>query len=145
MFINEIVFRKNTSVVVLTKQPTYMAHLQDNILWYSCNKKYISDIFYKRDKPKEIWKTLDVEHKGYYYIFEGITPKYNWLYKKEVMQDKYDKGIVVIRNNKLKQYSSRDKSQMNTWWDGLFNLKSGEYPTQKPYKLLERIICISTK
>lgn len=148
MFINSIVYRKNASSTVFTQKPIYMSHLQDNIYWYSNTENHMSDIFYKRDKPDTRWCDLDTKHgkyhKKYDYVFMGIKPKYKWLYSYEVMKRMYDAGEVVIRNNKLKVYKENHYSQLNTWWDGLFNMKSGEYPTQKPTKLLRRIICLST-
>jgi len=46
-----------------------------------------------------------------------------------------------------KEYGT-GQSVKNTWIDivsNKMNRKANDYPTQKPYKLLERIICLGTK
>lgn len=66
--------------------------------------------------------------------YQYKTGSYNyWKNKvgKEYAQERYDRG----------------KSCKNTWFDIPSNTQArtaNEYPTQKPYKLLERIICLST-
>ena len=71
-----------------------------------------------------------------------------WIHN--IQRKPYKKTIGIGPSN-INRYH-KDGAGINNWWDDIKNftslqrLKKGRiYPTQKPYKLLERIICLSTK
>ena len=55
-----------------------------------------------------------------YYEFHGITGY--WRYSKQTMQDKYNKGLIVVTGNNLQQKYYLDDAKkcrrtVTTWWD----------------------------
>ena len=91
-----------------------------------------------------------------YYEFLGVT-RY-WRYSPGNMQKLYDEGRIVQTKPgtvpRLKRYLDEGKGvPLGTVWDDIGVVQgtaggSGErvgYPTQKPLKLLERVIAISSK
>jgi len=60
----------------------------------------------------------------------------------------YSKGIIISKT--IEHRYHKDGAVINDWWmdipgNGQKQRLKFNYPTQKPYKLLERIICLSTK
>lgn len=90
------------------------------------------------------------------YVFEGINPPKNgWLYSKEKMQEFYDNGELIIPDDPdariyRKIFLDTYKGQVvqSLWTDiPIVNPMAKEqvdFKTQKPEKLLERIIKAST-
>ena len=87
------------------------------------------------------------------YEFLGVT-RY-WRYSKERMQELYDQGLVVQTKPgavpAYKRYLDQGKGvPIGDIWDDIKPIQSQDverlgYPTQKPLKLLERIIEMSSK
>lgn len=55
-----------------------------------------------------------------YYEFHGITGY--WRYSKQTMQDKYNKGLIVVTGNNLQQKyylddAKKSRRTVTTWWD----------------------------
>lgn len=88
------------------------------------------------------------------YVFQGINPpEKGWLYSKERMQELFDNGELLIPADpnariyrKIYLDTYRGQAIQNLWLDiPIVNpmakeRKNVNYPTQKPEKLLERII-----
>ena len=72
----------------------------------------------------------------------GIKPKFFWRFGYDIMQDHIDSGRVYKKGNTLK-FKQIKKGRCQT---NLIDVSGnrGDYPTQKPYKLLERVILLST-
>ena len=84
------------------------------------------------------------------YEFLGVTRVWRW--RKERMQDAYDRGLVVQtapgRVPRRKQYLDEVQGKLvDDIWTDIDGLQKGErlgYDTQKPLELMERIISTST-
>lgn len=81
----------------------------------------------------------------------GVTRA--WRYSRERMQNLIDAGLVIQTNPGTvpmqKKYLDESKGvQVGTWWDDIsmlrgFSAEKIDYGTQKPEKLLERIVQVS--
>ncbi len=88
-----------------------------------------------------------------HYEFLGIT-RY-WRYSLERMQDLYDRGLIVQQKPgtvpRYKRYLDEGKGvPLSSIWDDIKPIQSNSverlgYPTQKPLKLLERILETSSR
>ena len=175
--INEIIWRRKQSVSWASKQ---YGITNDTILWYANDgdeytfnpeftldddntQKYINERFVYDDndgRGKYMKSPLvnSLYRPNLKYEFHGIKPPANgWLYKKERLDEWYEKGELCIPsapNMRIsrKIYVSEYKGQpvQNIWLDiPIANPMSKEressnYATQKPEKLLERIINTSS-
>ncbi|HYX31027.1 MAG TPA: site-specific DNA-methyltransferase [Pyrinomonadaceae bacterium] len=94
------------------------------------------------------------------YPWKGIRPPaMGWRISKERMAELDAKGLLVIvgkgdsRTLKVKQYLDESKGRLlSTWWDDISQLRGygsddekTDYPTQKPEKLLARILAVSSR
>ena len=110
---------------------------------YIFNNKY--DLFDVREQEQavqvsEFMKDRGNNHNEYF----GITPSTRWRFGDETMLEHIASGRVYVKNGKLK-FKAIIEGHKQT---NLFNTRvaeRGKYPTQKSFKLLERIICISTQ
>lgn len=175
--INEIIWRRKQSVSWASKQ---YGITNDTILWYANDgdeytfnpeftldddntQKYINERFVYDDndgRGKYMKSPLvnSLYRPNLKYEFHGIKPPANgWLYKKERLDEWYEKGELCIPSDpnmriSRKIYVSEYKGQpvQNIWLDiPIANPMSKEressnYATQKPEKLLERIINTSS-
>jgi adenine-specific DNA-methyltransferase len=81
------------------------------------------------------------------------SPKREWMYDFQGMEDALERGELFLRDKSKgaarcrKRYLENNKGiLLQDIWDEVGRMKGGaEYPTQKPERLLERIINISTK
>ena len=88
-----------------------------------------------------------------HYEFLGVT-RY-WRYSRERMQELYDRGLIIQTKPgtvpRLKRYLDEGKGvPLSSIWDDIKPIQSNSverlgYPTQKPLKLLERILEVSSK
>lgn len=172
-FINEIIWRRKQSVSWASKQ---FGITNDTIIWYAKNgDEYIFNPEYTladentQNYIKERFVYDDNDGRGKYmksplvnslyrpnlkYEFHGIKPPANgWLYKKERLDEWYEKGELCIPDDpnmriSRKIYLSEYQGQpvQNIWLDiPIANPMSKErefsnYSTQKPELLLKRII-----
>ena len=172
-FINEIIWRRKQSVSWASKQ---FGITNDTILWYANNgDEYIFNPEYTladdntQKYIKERFVFDDNDGRGKYmksplinslyrpnlkYEFHGIKPPVNgWLYKKEHLDEWYEKGELCIPEDpnmriSRKIFLSNYQGQpiQNIWLDiPIANPMSKErensnYATQKPEGLLSRII-----
>lgn len=175
--INEIIWRRKQSVSWASKQ---FGITNDTILWYTMNgDEYIFNPEYTladyntQNYIKERFVYDDNDGRGKYmksplvnslyrpnlkYEFHGIKPPANgWLYKKEHLDEWYEKGELCIPTDpnmriSRKIFLSNYQGQLvqNIWLDiPIANPMSKErensnYATQKPEKLLERVINASS-
>lgn len=112
--------------------------------------------------PEGPWKLVPVDGPGGetkgnpYYEFQGVTGY--WRYSKTDMQDYFDKGLIVVRENSLskKAYLKDDKGviAVTTWWDDAGVTTDGTnelnrvlgtkaFNNPKPVSLIKRIVELS--
>lgn len=85
---------------------------------------------------------------GYMFEFNGVTPKLGWRKPLEEIRKLHEEGMIHYGKNKpyKKTYIEDNKGvPIQNIWTDIFPLTSiktnqREYPTQKPVKLLNRII-----
>lgn len=122
-----------------------------------------SDEFKNPDNdPNGQWKLsplndLDGERKGNpFYEFQKISNY--WKYPMEIMQELYEKGEIVKKEENLfrKYYLSNGGKAVNTWWDdcgttpeakeeSIKLFQNNFFDTPKPERLLERIINLGSQ
>ena len=115
--------------------------------------EYINKAYrYEDGRGKYLSRSLvSVTQNGYKYEFEGYPfPAKGWLVPLEKMKKYAEQNRLIYPKNKngrirVKSYfcESKGKSIGNLWTDIPPN-QNPEYPTQKPIKLLERIISASS-
>jgi len=174
-FINEVIWKRTSAHSDAKQGSKHLGRVHDSIFLYSKSddcyfnhlyrpySKDYTDAFYKYVEPETGRRyRLDnltapgggAKGKGNpHYEFLGVT-RY-WRYSKENMQRLYEEGRIVQtkpgRVPAYKRYLDEGKGvPLGTVWDdiGPVQGQGGEglgYPTQKPLKLLERIIEISSK
>ena len=171
-FRNEIVWKRHNSHNDTKQGARIFGRIHDVILYYSKGKNPTWNPIYQKYSDEYIRKTyrhLEKETGRYYaqgdlggpggaakgdtyYTFLGIT-RY-WRYSKARMMELYKNGGIVQTKPgnmpMLKRYLDDMKGiQLQDIWDDVkpvqFSKKeSVHYPTQKPIKLLERLIYISS-
>lgn len=174
-FINEIVWRRKQATSYgnnkfgITNDSLYLYSKTNNYTFYPVYSKEDENT---QKYIKERFKFNDNDGKGNYmksplvnslyrpnlkYEFQGINPPKNgWLYSKEKMQEFYENGELLIPNDKNKRiyrkiYLNNYPGQVvqNIWLDiPIVNPMAKElvgFTTQKPEKLLKRVIESATK
>jgi DNA modification methylase len=88
---------------------------------------------------------------GYHFEYKGFNPKYGWRKKIEDIKSLDEQGLIHFGSNKPYKKVYLDESNgrpiQNIWFD-IFPITRTEkdrrsYPTQKPVKLLKRILLSS--
>ena len=136
MFINTIINKKTVIRLYLVQQKIIPSQ-EEYIHAYSNNKNYIhSKIYVDKDR---VFKHEDAV--GIYRIHRcGWSKPDDYLLT-------YYKDRCIVKDGKvvgIKYYKADDKGErLGNMWNIQYG--GGSYPTQKPYKLLERIILLSTK
>jgi DNA modification methylase len=95
--------------------------------------------------------TGEKSRSGYMFEFKGMNPKYGWRKKIEDIKILDSQNLIHYGKNKpyKKMYLDDSKgAPIQNIWTDIFpitrsELNKREYPTQKPIKLLERIITSS--
>lgn len=170
-FVNEICWKRSDAKGDSAQGSKHYGRVHDVILFYSktanriWNPLYVPlsdsyvDGFYKyRDADGRRYKLENMLGPGGaakgnpVYEVMGVTRP--WRYSKERMQKLIDDGLVIQTNPGTvpmqKKYLEDSKGvQVGTWWDDISMIRgwSSEkvgYGTQKPEKLLERIISASS-
>jgi site-specific DNA-methyltransferase (adenine-specific) len=171
-FINEIIWKRQSAHSDAKQGSKHLGRIHDSIFLYAKTKEYSFTHLYKpydEEYVKTTYKHVDSETGRRYrldnligpggaskgnphYEFLGIT-KY-WRYSKEHMQELYNQGRIIQtkpgRVPQYKRYLDEGKGvSLGTVWDDIFPIQSASdeglgYPTQKPLKLLERILGISS-
>jgi adenine-specific DNA-methyltransferase len=125
-----------------------------NVLYNDLDSKYRDNSFNNEDE-KGFYSLAPITGEksriGNIFEFNGITPKYGWRKSFEDIKKMDDGGLIHYGKNKpyKKMYliESKGVPVQNIWTD-IFPItrteeNKREYPTQKPVKLLERIIISS--
>lgn len=171
-FRNEIIWKRHNSHNDTKQGARIMGRIHDTILFYSKGKNPTWNPIYQKysdEYVKKAYRHLEKETGRYYahgdlggpggaakgdpyYTFLGITR--HWRYSKKRMNDLYSEGKIVQTKPEnmplLKRYFDEMKGiQLQDMWDDIKPVQFtknelARYPTQKPIKLLERIISLST-
>ena len=138
------------SILVFTKTKDNFFEVQYNEL----DEKYRNNSFNNKD-DRGFYSlapiTGEKSRLGYIFEFNGMKPKYGWRKNEEDIEKMDKDGLIHYGKNKpyKKVYLSESKgSPIQNIWTDIFpitrtELNKREYPTQKPIKLLERIIVSS--
>lgn len=172
-FVNEIIWRRKLATSYASKQ---FGITNDTIFWYCKGEEYVFNAEYSLEDEntqnylEERFVYDDGDGRKYMksplvnslfrpnlkYVFNGVEPPENgWLYKKERMQELFDKNELVMPNNGTgriyrKIYADTYQGQLiqNLWLDiPIVNPMAKErldYATQKPEALLQRIMKASS-
>ncbi len=174
-FINEIIWKRQSAHNDAKQGSKHLGRVHDSIFLYSgggdyyfkhlytpYNAEYIEK-FYKNVEPEtgRRYQLGDLGAPGGaapskgnpHYEFLGVT-RY-WRYSKENMQKLYEEGLIVQAKPgavpRFKRYLDEGKGvPLGSVWDDIGPVQGQAterlgYPTQKPLKLLERIIEISSQ
>lgn len=135
-------------VFTKTKKPYF------NVQYNNLDEKYKNNSFKNKDENGFYSLapiTGEKSRPGHFFEYKGINPKYGWRNKREDIIELDRKNLIHYGKNKpyKKIYLSESKgSPMQNIWTDIFPITRSEsnkrtYPTQKPIKLLERIIISS--
>jgi len=172
-FVNEIIWRRKLATSYASKQ---FGITNDTIFWYCKGEEYVFNAEYSLEDEntqnylEERFVYDDGDGRKYMksplvnslfrpnlkYVFNGVEPPENgWLYKKERMQELFEKNELVMPTNGTgriyrKIYADTYQGQLiqNLWLDiPIVNPMAKErldYATQKPEALLQRIMKASS-
>lgn len=138
------------SIMVFTKTKDNYFNVQYNEL----DEKYRDNSFNNKDE-KGFYSLAPITGEksriGNIFEFNGITPKYGWRKSLQDIKKLHEEGLIHYGKNKpyKKMYLSESKgTPVQNIWTDIFPItrtqeNKREYPTQKPLKLLERIITAS--
>jgi DNA modification methylase len=174
-FVNDIIWKRQSSHNDAKQGSKHLGRVHDNLFMYAAGRDYFFkhlyrpydseyvDKFYRHVEPKtgRRYQLGDLGAPGGatpskgnpHYEFLGVT-RY-WRYSEENMQSLYDAGLIVQTKPgtvpRLKRYLDEGKGvPLGSVWDDIGPIQSAAdervgYPTQKPLRLLERIIEISSQ
>ena len=138
------------SIMVFSKsQDNYF-----NVLYNKLDEKYKNNSFNNKDS-KGFYAlapiTGEKSRVGHKFSYKGYSPEYGWRRSLEEIIKMDKEGVIHFGKNKpyKKIYVDESKgSPIQNLWNDIFPItrteeNKREYPTQKPVKLLERIICSS--
>jgi len=126
-----------------------------NLLYTAHDEKYLKNSFKNTDEkgPYALAPIIqERSREGHVYEFRGITPPYGWRVKQEELERLVEANYIHWGSNRpyKKVYLSETQGALlqNIWTD-IHNITrteidSRKYPTQKPIKLLERIISLAS-
>jgi len=174
-FVNEIVWKRQTSHNDAAQGAKHFGRLQDVLLLYVKGPNYYWEQPYRPYDEEYIEKfyrnvepgtgrrfTLSdttapggasPEKRNPYYEFLGV--KRYWRFSEERMKELYEAGRIVQAKPGAVPRQKRYLDEMSgmplgTWWDDIRPVQAQGserlgYPTQKPLALLERIIAASSR
>jgi hypothetical protein len=174
-FVNEIIWKRQSAHNDAKQGSKHLGRVHDTLLLYSGGEDYqfthlyrpyeddYTEKFYKHVEPGtgRRFQLGDLGAPGGaspskgnpHYEFLGIT-RY-WRYSKERMQELYEQGRIIQTKPgsvpRFKRYLDEGAGvPIGSLWDDIKPVQSHDperlgYPTQKPLKLLERVIEISSK
>lgn len=174
-FINEIIWKRQSSHNDAKQGSKHLGRIHDTLFLYTGSKNYKFKHLYRPYDPEYVqnfYRHVESETGRRYrlgdltapggaspskgnpqYEFLGVT-RY-WRYSKENMQQLYEQGRIVQTKPgtvpAYKRYLDEGKGvPLGSVWDDIGPVQgaAGErigFPTQKPLKLLERIIEISSE
>lgn len=174
-FVNEIIWKRQSSHNDAKQGSRHLGRVHDTILLYGKSKDYHFKHLYRPYDPEyvaDFYRFVEPETGRRYqlgdlgapggaapskgnphYEFLGVT-RY-WRYSQGNMEKLYAEGKIVQTKPgtvpRLKRYLDEGKGvPLGSVWDDIGPVQSSAkekigYPTQKPLKLLERIVEISSK
>ncbi len=173
-FVNEIIWKRQSSHNDAKQGSKHLGRVHDTILLYSGGDYYFKHLYRPYDPVyvENFYKHVEsgtgrryrlgdltapggaAPSKGNpHYEFLGVT-RY-WRYSQENMQKLYEQGRIVQTKPgavpAYKRYLDEGKgTPLGSVWDDIGPVQGGAeerlgYPTQKPLKLLERIVEISSQ
>ena len=145
MFINTITY-KTVKLNMVDKRTRKLVPETNFILYYGMHDYLFSNIFGTDVREQE--QTCDsskfMEDRGRNKReYLGCKPNNRWRFGDKTMLEHIASGRVYVKGGKLKFLSNIKGEKVSNFIEN--QGRAGEYPTQKPYKLLERIICLGTK
>jgi DNA modification methylase len=172
-FINEIVWKRSDAKSDVGQGAKHFGRVHDSIFYYAKGETYTFNAKFTPlpQSTVESWYKHVEEGTGRRYNKADVTgpggaakgcPVYEWngitrawRYSKENMERLAKEGRLVYSKTGMtyqKRYLDESKGvSLSSWWDDIDMLRGissgGErlgYPTQKPLKLLERIIEVSS-
>lgn len=141
-----------------------LGNVSDYIYYYSKSNKYVfnllhtphdevylSNSFSNEDEkgPYALAPVIqEKSRKGHFYEYNGVTPPYGWRVRIETLKALDADGRIHWGTNRAykKVYLEEAKgAALQNIWSDIYNITRTEvdnrkYPTQKPIKLLERIV-----
>ncbi|WP_032389485.1 site-specific DNA-methyltransferase [Rhodococcoides fascians] len=169
--VNEIVWKRSDSKSDSGQGSRHYGRVHDVILFYAkdassyfwqtqylpLSEGYVKNFYKYEDPDGRKWKMENMLGPGGAAkgnpVYEVLGVTRAWRYKPERMQGLIDAGLVIqTRPGTVpmqKKYLDQSKGvQTGTWWDDISMLRGWssekiEYATQKPEKLLERIVEVS--
>ncbi|MHB1795829.1 MAG: DNA methyltransferase [Acidobacteriaceae bacterium] len=174
-FVNEIIWKRQSSHNDAKQGSKHLGRIHDTLFLYSGGEDYFFKHLYRpydEDYLEKFYKHVEPETGRRYqlgdlgapggaapskgnphYEFLGVT-RY-WRYSQENMQELHNQGrIVQTKPGAVPRYKRYlDEGQgvpLGSTWDDIKPLQSHDierlgYPTQKPLKLMERILEISSR
>jgi adenine-specific DNA-methyltransferase len=169
--INEVIWRRKGGSAL--SGMSRMSTATDSILFYGKSSDYLFNIIHMEpdeDYVKEMFTKTNENgrrfmitvvssptyRKNLIYDFKGYkTPPNGWRYSKEVMEKLDNQGYLYFPDDKSKQvykkiyFDEYEGQPVNSLWTDISLLKGKsaeltDYPTQKPERLIERIVRISS-
>jgi len=151
MFINTITY-KTAKLNMINKGTRKMVPETNFILYYGQKDYLFNNVF-----GEEIRKQEQTCEKSTYLKrddrtgkpntknnreYLGFEPGWSWRFCDKTMLEHIASGRIYIKGGKLKFMQFIKGVKVSNFINN--QGRAGEYPTQKPYKLLERVICLST-
>ena len=166
-FVNEIVWKRSDAKGDATQGSQHFSRVHDVIFFYQkspsrhwetqflpLSESYVADFYKYKDAEGRTYKLENMLGPGGVAkgnpVYEVMGVQRPWRYSRERMQSLIDAGLVIqTRPGTVpmqKKYLDDSKGvQVGSWWDDISMLRGWsaektDYGTQKPEKLLERII-----
>jgi adenine-specific DNA-methyltransferase len=166
-FVNEIVWKRSDAKGDATQGSQHFSRIHDVILFYQkspsrhwetqflpLSDSYVADFYKHKDAEGRTYKLENMLGPGGVAkgnpVYEVMGVQRPWRYSRERMQGLINAGLVIqTRPGTVpmqKKYLDESKGvQVGSWWDDISMLRGWsaektDYGTQKPEKLLERII-----
>jgi len=166
-FVNEIVWKRSDAKGDATQGSQHFSRVHDVILFFQksparhwqtqflpLSDSYVADFYKHKDPDGRTYKLENMLGPGGVAkgnpVYEVMGVQRPWRYSRVRMQGLIDAGLVIqTRPGTVpmqKKYLDESKGvQVGSWWDDISMLRGWssektDYGTQKPEKLLERII-----
>jgi DNA modification methylase len=145
-----------------------LGSVSDFIYYYTKSDKYTFNLVYKEHDSKYLANSFnnsdsrgryalapiiqEKSRKGHVYEFNGVTPPFGWRVKLETLTELHSKNLIhwgASRPYKKVYLEEAKGTPLQNIWTDIHNITRTDvdkrhYPTQKPVKLLERIIAVAS-
>jgi site-specific DNA-methyltransferase (adenine-specific) len=127
-----------------------------NLLYSAHDETYLNNSFNHSDERGRYALAPIIQErarKGHFYEHRGTTPSNGWRVKKEQLERLDEDGYIHWGENRPYKKIYLDEAKgtpLQNIWTDVANITRTEidrrrYPTQKPLRLLERIVCLASK